>query len=158
MLSGANASADAFAREAEQSNFIYYAGHTTGGDDARLPLRYANGRLIAADDIAQLRLGHTRLVVLAGCGTMQGVGTHLEGVPSLARAFLAAGATSVIGTLWPIDDRPSARAFEALNCHLFAGASPVVALSNAQRELLRDGDPFFRHPATWAAVELLGLP
>ena len=44
-----------------------------------------------------------RLVVLCCCYTGQGK-VSSEGVVGIARSFLAAGARSVLGTLWPIND------------------------------------------------------
>ena len=87
---------------------------------------------------------------------MRGDSAHVEGMPSIARAFLAAGARNVIGTLWEIDDDAAAPLFHRIHRELRAGSSASDALRNAQIALAHDADPRLRHPATWASVELLG--
>jgi CHAT domain-containing protein len=45
-----------------------------------------------------------RLVLLMGCGSSELVVSHNDDALGLVNGFLAAGATSVIDTLWPIDN------------------------------------------------------
>ena len=96
------------------------------------------------------------LVVLGACGTIRGEADHVEGMPSLARAFLAAGARSVVGTLWEIDDDTASRLFRRMHQQIRAGQSPAAALRAAQTALVHDPDARLRHPSTWAPVEILG--
>src|SRR5205085_622544 len=64
--------------------------------------------LWTAEQIARSPLPRTRLVVLAGCRTAEGSRSTIEGPASLARAFFAAGVPSVVGSLWNVDDVPTA--------------------------------------------------
>jgi carboxyl-terminal processing protease len=57
-------------------------------------------------DIVSLHLG-ARVVVLSACSTAVGRLQGQVGVANLARAFLQAGADSVVSTLWPVDDLQS---------------------------------------------------
>jgi CHAT domain-containing protein len=60
----------------------------------------------------------------------------------------------VIATLWAVEDRSTARVMERLYKRLRAGGSEVAALSQAQRETLRNPDtsgPFY-----WAGFVLVG--
>ena len=58
--------------------------------------------LLRQEDITSISV-QARLVVLSCCFTGQGE-VSSEGVVGIARSFLAAGARSVLATLWPIND------------------------------------------------------
>lgn len=162
LLVGGLATRARFIESAASSGMIHYAGHAQSNaatsygalrlaaDDAR-----STGELDAGD-IAQLRLRRAPLVVLAACGTIRGDANHVEGMPSVARAFLAAGARGVIGTLWEVDDDVAAHIFRRLHQELRAGNTPADALRDAQLALLRSADARLQHPASWAPVEILG--
>jgi CHAT domain-containing protein len=94
------------------------------------------------------------LVILAACGTLRGNAEHIEGVPTIARAFLAAGARSVVGTLWDIPDQASARFFAEFHRQLRADGDPAEALAKTQRAFLTSNDR--AHPSAWAAAEVFG--
>lgn len=63
--------------------------------------------------------------------------THYDESLTLATAFLAGGATAVIGTRWPVDDDTVAVLSLRLHYHLQLGRSPAEALRLAQLDLLR---------------------
>ena len=63
--------------------------------------------------------------------------THYDESITLATAFLAAGATAVIGTRWPVDDDTAAALSLRLHYHLQVGCQPAEALRRAQLDLLR---------------------
>ena len=158
-LTGPDATAERFLAAVPHSAVVHYAGHARSTDSggflslAELPRH--DGRIDAAA-ICRLHLPSTRLVVLAACGTMRGNGDRVEGMPSIARAFLAAGVPTVVGTLWEVDDEGTASLFLRFHEFLRRGLSPSAALQASQRELLRGRDERLRHPAVWAAAEVLG--
>lgn len=161
LLTGDRATPERFIGAARLSAVIHYSGHaqseadTTFGTLRLASTKSANG-ILDASDIARLDLQAAPLVILAACGTIRGDADHVEGMPSLARAFLAAGARSVVGTLWEIDDDIASRLFRKVHQELRAGQSPAAALRRAQLDAVRDPDPRLRHPSTWAPVEILG--
>jgi CHAT domain-containing protein len=108
-----------------------------------------------APDIAQLDLTGTRVVVLAACDTARGEILRGEGPQSLARPFLAAGAASVIATLWQVDDAASSELFARFHQHLRDSGDPARALQRAQVELLRTGGELARLRA-WAGAIAVG--
>lgn len=119
-----------------------------------LPGETGDGHRLYAHELSDLRL-RSRLVVLSGCET--GAGTLLggEGVLSLARSFLAAGADATVATTWPVG--PAAAEIVA---HLYAGIArgddPATALRTAQLRLRRDPH---RSPLDWAPfVFITDLP
>lgn len=71
------------------------------------------------------------LVVLSACETNLAL-DDLDEAVTLATAFLLAGASSVVGTLWPIDDLRSAAIMRVMHHHLVAGCPPASALHAAQ--------------------------
>jgi CHAT domain-containing protein len=162
LFAGDQATRARFITVAQQSGMIHYAGHADS--DAADPFGVLH---LAADSahgtgdldvsaIAALHFRHAPLVILAACGTMRGDSEHVDGMPSIARAFLAAGARSVVGTLWEVDDDTVAPLFRRMHRQLHDGANASAALRTAQISLAHDSDPRLRHPSTWAPVELLG--
>lgn len=78
------------------------------------------------------------------------------GVANLARAFLQAGADSVISTLWPVDDRDSLFLMQAFYKHLVSGDDVAAALALAKRDLLSKLGGGDASPSSWAGFVLLG--
>ena len=95
-------------------------------------------------------------MVLAGCRTAAGAISSTEGALSLGRPFLAAGVPSVVASLWDIDDAVSRRFFVTFHRALRVLGEPLLALQQAQISLLRDGDPSYARPASWAAFVCMG--
>ena len=62
-------------------------------------------------ELASIRLEQVSLVVLAACSTGSGVVQSGEGIASIARPFLEAGASNVIATLWDVPDRSAVEVF-----------------------------------------------
>ncbi len=91
---------------------------------------HPDGTMTAAD-VARLSLS-ARLVVLAGCETASGMPTRSEGVTGLASAFLSAGASSVLASMWPVEDRHTAAFQTYLHQQLSANLPVAAALRAAQ--------------------------
>ncbi|HEY7234321.1 MAG TPA: CHAT domain-containing protein [Gemmatimonadaceae bacterium] len=70
----------------------------------------------------------------------------------LVQAFLIAGVSNVMGTLWPVEDRATARLMERFYVALNSGLSEPEALADAQRSALRDGTS--AHPFFWAGFSV----
>jgi CHAT domain-containing protein len=100
-----------------------------------------------------------RLLVLSACQTALASGL-VSDVPAgddwvgLVRAFLGVGAANVIATLWPVEDRGTAKVMELLYRRLHAGHTEVASLSAAQRDALRS--PITSDPFYWAGFVLVG--
>jgi CHAT domain-containing protein len=162
LLTGTRATRRRFITAALRSGMIHYSGHAESNSAdpfGALHLVADNPHQSGDLDrnaIAALHLGNRPLVILAACGTIRGDSAHVEGMPSIARAFLAAGARGVVGTLWEVDDDAVAPLFRRLHVELHNGANPSAALRAAQIALAHDPDPRLSHPSTWAPVELLG--
>ena len=92
--------------------------------------------LLQASEIVQLPL-HTNLVVLSACDTAVGPVEGEEGIATLSRAFLLAGAGSVVSTLWSIDDTFSLYLMKQFYKHIGAHEPAAIALAAAKRDMLR---------------------
>jgi CHAT domain-containing protein len=106
-------------------------------------------------EIAGLRFG-ARLIVLSACETAVGRLQGQVGVANLARAFLQAGADSVISTLWRVDDMHSLLLMQAFYKHLVRGDDVASALALAKRDLLAKLGGGDASPSSWAGFVLLG--
>ncbi len=98
---------------------------------------------------------HANIVVLSACETAVGRLEGQEGIATLSRAFLLAGARTVISTLWTIDDTFSRFLMAQFYAGIANGQTTSVALRNAKLELLRTFGPK-AVPYRWAAYKLEG--
>lgn len=122
-------------------------------------LALADGWLTTLD-VFNLRLSAS-LVTLSGCHTGRstiGGGDELLG---LMRAFVAAGAATLLLSQWAAEDQATAFLMERFYERLMAGASKSVALQEAQLGLLFGGakhgaPPSRQHPFFWAPFYLVG--
>jgi CHAT domain-containing protein len=103
-----------------------------------------DGVLSAREIAADLRL-RGGLVVLSACDSALGGDVGGEGLLGLVRAFHAAGADEVMGTLWRVADRPTAQLMRHFHTRRLQGDSSEDALAHAQRAWLQRA----RH-AGWA--------
>lgn len=110
-------------------------------------------RWLTVAEIARLRLDG-QLVVLSACSSGRqkviGTGDELVGLP---RAFLAAGAGTVVVNLWPVADALSATLMTSLHREL-QHAEPAEALRRAQLDLMNEQP----HPYYWSPAVVFGAP
>jgi CHAT domain-containing protein len=105
---------------------------------------------VFAGDFADQRLG-AGLVVFSGCETALGRAEPGEGLLSLRYAAHAAGARTVIASLWPVMDAAGASLAEDLYTEVIGrGTTPVAALSRAMRKARTR----WNDPALWAAFDV----
>ena len=141
-------------------DIIHLATH--GVFNARTPaassLQLA-GEDLTVDEIARLRLD-AYLVTLSACETGLGGGAAAD-VPDgdewvgLYQGFLAAGAPTVMATLWPIDDAVSSRLMVDFYERL-GRAGKSAALAAVQRRMIAGAAT--RHPYYWAPFTIIGDP
>jgi CHAT domain-containing protein len=116
--------------------------------------------ILTADEVAFLDLGGTELVVLSACESGLGDLASGEGVQGLRRAFLYAGARSVVATLYPVPDKETAQLMKAFYGELAAGKGKLESLHAAQLKMLQarrgEGNLQPAHPLYWAAFVLIG--
>lgn len=163
ILLGAAATETTFKREAPEYHIVHLATHgffnrphpMFSGVELE-PGAHDDGRL-EVHEILQLRL-RASLVTLSACRTALGGGQMADIPPGdefvgLTQAFLKAGSTAVLASLWDLDDQAAAGLMEAFYRRLTA-SGPGSALASAQREVRRRGDAY-AHPYYWAAMVLV---
>ena len=111
-------------------------------------------RAVGPDDLIAVEI-NVGLAVLAACSTTLGSDPSGLVLQSLTGAWLAAGAQSVIATLWDVDDRTSLAFMEQFYAQLERGLEPAQALTAAKRRLR--SDPRWTTGA-WSAYVLTGVP
>ena len=94
-----------------------------------------------------------RLVVLSCCHSGRGE-IKAEGVVGIARAFLGAGARSILVSLWAIDDKATMEFMKIFYQHLVKGESASAALNQAMKSM-RETDEFSAVDY-WAPFVLIG--
>jgi CHAT domain-containing protein len=97
-----------------------------------------------------------RLAVLSGCQSAGATALAGAGALGLGAGFLCAGTTTVIATLWPVEDRTAERYMEAFYTALAEGKSAAAA-ARAARSALR-ARPETAHARDWGAFVLIGEP
>jgi CHAT domain-containing protein/tetratricopeptide (TPR) repeat protein len=112
----------------------------------------ADSALVTALELAGLNLWGTQLVVLSACDTGRGDVKLGQGVYGLRRAFLVAGAETVVMSLWKVNDETTHALMQGYYHHLLAGLGRATALREAMRELRR-AHP---HPHYWAPFIAMG--
>lgn len=110
--------------------------------------------LVQLDDIYELKL-NADMVVLSACDTALGVDVRGEGLIGLVHAFMYAGARSVVGSLWAVQDRATARLMEEFYDNLLnRNMPPAASLRHAQLAIAAERQ--WRNPYYWAAFVYQG--
>ena len=109
---------------------------------------------ITMQDIYNLRVP-VSLVVLSACRTGLGEDVRGEGLIGLTRGFMHAGASSVVASLWKVDDEATAELMKYFYTNMLKkGMRPAEALREAQNTLRQN--PQWSSPHYWAGFTLQG--
>ncbi len=110
--------------------------------------------ILTALEASSLNLWGTKLVTLSACDTGIGEVKNGEGVYGLRRAFIIAGAETVVMSLWPISDSVTRDLMSSYYRGLREGLGRGDALRRAQLAILnRKGH---EHPFYWASFIQVG--
>lgn len=161
LWTGAEASETALkAQDLSRYGVLHFAAHTVidSVHTDRSAILLASGAdhqdgLLQSREIADLRLDR-QLVVLSSCQSATGTQLRGEGVMGLARSFFAAGAHTVIGSLWPVRDDHAEAFFAPFYASLAEGRRAGAAFHEAQKSLIDAGMPM----EAWAGFVLMGDP
>jgi CHAT domain-containing protein len=106
--------------------------------------------ILTAEEVGALHLNGCELVVLSACETGLGQAAGGEGLLGLQRSFQAAGAKTVIASLWKVDDAATRDLMERFYDNLWSktkedGQTPLytklAALREAQLWMLKERGP-----------------
>jgi tetratricopeptide (TPR) repeat protein len=147
-----------------QYRYIHFATHGLADSERpelstiALSLFDEQGRpqdgFLRAHEVYNLELP-AELVTLSACEMGLGKLTRGEGLVSLTRGFMYAGAARVVVSLWSLSDRATAELMEKFYRRMLVGGErPAAALRAAQVEMWRDKR--WEAPYYWAAFTLQG--
>jgi CHAT domain-containing protein len=105
--------------------------------------------IFTALEASGLNLWGTRLVTLSACDTGLGEVRNAEGVFGLRRAFVLAGAETLVMSLWPVSDYVTRQTMTAFYGGLKQGLGRGEALRQAQLAILKSKGR--EHPFYWAS-------
>lgn len=110
---------------------------------------------LTASEAAALRLD-ADWVILSACNTAQGGKAGDEALSGLARAFIFAGARSLLVTQWEVNDYAAKQLVVKALANARIGVSRPEALRLSMHALIRDRSGNFAHPSMWAPYILVG--
>jgi CHAT domain-containing protein len=158
-------------KEAGTYRYLHLATHGLVSDDLPMSsgLLLGDGEgedgLLQAHEVLDLKLS-ADLVTLSACRSGRGLLRGGEGIIGLSRSFLAAGASSVVVSLWDVDDRATPRLMETFYRQLAQGVSPPEAMLKARRMLFEESSEAklvfktrplsYAHPRFWASFVVIG--
>ena len=109
---------------------------------------------VGLQDIYSLR-APVDLVVLSACQTGLGKDLRGEGLIGLTRGFMYAGATSVVASVWKVEDEATAELMKRFYTEMLKnGKTPSEALRLAQNSIRQE--PQWSAPHYWAGFTLQG--
>lgn len=140
---------------------LHFATHGYVDDErSALVLSMADGPgqgYLQDTDVLDLQLD-SDLVLLSACDTGIGRNVSGEGVMGLPYAFLLAGNSNTLMSLWPVDDKGAAAFMAAFMAKVSKGADLLVALNDTKREFAGGGHgKAFADPRIWAAFVQYGV-
>ena len=150
------ATESAFKKFGTGFNYLHLATHGMFNADA--PLASAlllardteNDGMLTVGDLYSLRLD-TNLVTLSACETGIGKISNGDDVVGLTRGFLYAGASTIVASLWKVDDLATSQLMVEFYSHL-----KKLNKKDALRQAQLTTKKRYRHPFFWAAFQLTG--
>jgi Tfp pilus assembly protein PilF len=138
VLPGEQATAEAVKRELPRASLLHFGCHGVADvlDPGSSSLLLSGQDRLTVAEIGQLDLSRARLCVLSACESAM-IGVELpDEVVNLPTAFAQAGAATVVGSLWAMDDENAALVVRRFYRNLRTdGCTPAQALRQAQRWL-----------------------
>merc|ERR1711959_709469 len=155
------------------SDIIHLATHGTADDMFFAGSSLADAKL-SMSEVQARSLPRAKLVVLSGCDSFRSdmradtecddemlrewaSRASADGVVGITRGFMAAGALTVVASLWKVHDNSTRLLMKEFYARLIAPSSgqrdAARALQGAMRALIADG----RSPVYWAAFVSYGL-
>jgi tetratricopeptide (TPR) repeat protein len=160
-LMGRDASPSAVLDQLQQSSHFHFSGHAVineldaGLSYLRLTETDGSAGALYVRDIIRQSTPRLRIAYLAGCQTAVAAGRDARR-ESLVSAFLAAGATNAVGSLWKIDDAVAAEFTKRFYAALNEGRDVTTAVNEVQLAMLNSGDRRMASASAWAAMQVYG--
>ncbi len=127
-----------FLQHPMQRSVLALAGAQTTFDawnHGRIPATENDG-VLTAEEVADLDLKNTWLVVLSACDTGSGEALAGEGVLGLRRGFIQAGTENLLMTLWPVGDVATFQIIQDFYVEAMKTGNAPQSLADVQRAWL----------------------
>lgn len=120
----------------QRSGLLFYASNNTwqGKRDSVIKYTGEDG-VLTAEEVSNLDLTNTKLVVLSACQSGLGATKGTEGVYGLKRAFRLAGVDNLIVSLWPVPDKETMELMNLFYTELPKTKDIDVAFKIAQKTM-----------------------
>jgi CHAT domain-containing protein len=107
--------------------------------------------VLLAKEIQARKFQRLRLVVLSACSSIGPRSARASGLTGIARPFLSAGVSSVVGTLWNVHDQENATVLPELYRRVADGDPPTYALRAMQLASISGKNPL----RAWSSFEII---
>jgi CHAT domain-containing protein len=132
---------------------LILSGVQSSTDKSNSDLQSNDNGVLTAYEAMNLSLEGTDLIILSACETGLGDVRAGEGVYGLQRAFLVAGASTLIMSLWKVDDAATQVLMTNFYTNLAKGGSKAKAFRQAQLQLMTK----YKDPYYWGAFMMMGM-
>ena len=138
-----------------KESFMMWAGLLLAGANnlwtGQFAINNVEDGILTAEEISQLDLSNTKLVVMSACETGKGFVDPIDGIIGLQRAFKKAGAKTIVMSLWKVNDEATSLMMSSFYKYLIGGKERHEALELARRDVEKEyPDPFY-----WAGFIML---
>lgn len=130
---------------------LFFSGANIGLAGEELPDDIDDG-VLTAKELSALNLGNVDMVVMSACQSGLGETTG-EGVFGLQRGFKLAGATTLLMSLWKVDDEATKILMTEFYKNYLSGKTKRESLQLAQQHV--KSQPKWESPEFWAGFILL---
>jgi CHAT domain-containing protein len=139
--------------EMENARIIHFAAHGVVNRANQLlsAIELGTQTKLYAHEVAEMELAMHPVVVLSACSGSESEEMRRRRSPTLADAFLAAGASAVVASSARVADRDAREFSLAFHQRLRSGMPVGAAVRDVQLELLGSGRP-------WMDFQVLGNP
>ncbi len=162
---GQAATKDRILEKFRDTNIIHFAGHYIVNENAQMQSKMVLAKSsaiqgnedLSADEIFNHKPQNTKLVILSACQTAIEHYYNGEGMIGAARTFLATGTPLVIASQWSVDSKATAELM--IKFHRYRkqqNLTTVMALREAQLDLLSQAETNYSQPFYWAAFLSIG--
>lgn len=143
-----------FEESEKYDNALLYSGLFLTGATTKYKNKTFEGEdgILTAYEAMHLNLQKTQMVVLSACETGMGRIENGEGVYGLQRAFLIAGANSVVMSMWKVNDQTTMELMTHFYTNLEDAKDKHIAFRQAQLDLKEK----YSSPKYWGAFNIVG--
>lgn len=155
---GNDATEKIFSKDSKGFQIIHCASHSSSEQGYLAFSQIADSlenELLYVHEIYNMDL-ECELVTMSSCSSSFGEMKQGEGLFSLTRAFLYAGAKSVLGTLWQIRDEATSKLMKYYYGSLSQNKGKSEALRSAKLTYIDESSNIESHPYYWSSFILVG--